>query len=111
MTLVPSAESGNTTVKTLDDRRIFEIVTASAAASTSFTDFEGRLIKREGSTLTIGPAASPAKAAQVTVRWRFGKPAAATVDGQAARLETTNGETQLTLGSPAAGHPTVVAWH
>ncbi len=95
MTLVPAAESGNKNVKTLDDRRIFEVVSATAGGSGTMRDFEGRELKREGATLTIGApektGAATEKAAllpaRVTVRWRFGKVSAATVDGKPVRVE------------------------
>ncbi len=90
MTLVPAAEGGNKEVKTLDDRRVFEVVSASAGGSETTRDFEGRELKREGGSLTIGlPEEKGAiLPARVTVRWRFGKVAGATVDGKAVRVET-----------------------
>jgi hypothetical protein len=77
MTLVPQKESGNTTVKSLDDRRVYEVI-GSEAADTTLKDFEGRTIVREGRSLKI--AGKPAK---VTVRWRFGAVAGARVNGAA----------------------------
>jgi alpha-D-xyloside xylohydrolase len=74
MTLVPQSESGNTTVKSLDDRRVYEIVGAGNAA---ITDFEGRKVVREGNSLKI----SGDSAAQIIVRWRFAKPQHVTVNG------------------------------
>ena len=41
MTLVPQAESGNKTVHTLDDRRVYELLGPAAERATSITDFEG----------------------------------------------------------------------
>jgi alpha-D-xyloside xylohydrolase len=75
MTLVPQKESGNTTVKSLDERRVYEVI-GSDAADTTLTDFEGRTVVREGRSLKI--AGSPAK---VTVRWRFGSVAGVRVNG------------------------------
>ena len=46
MTLVPQSESGNTTVKSLDDRRVYELNDLSGSSST--TDFEGRSVVRVG---------------------------------------------------------------
>jgi alpha-D-xyloside xylohydrolase len=75
MTLVPQKESGNTTVKSLDERRVYEVI-GSDAADTTLTDFEGRTLVREGRSLKI--AGSPAK---VIVRWRFGSVSGARVNG------------------------------
>ncbi|HEV2646835.1 MAG TPA: TIM-barrel domain-containing protein [Acidobacteriaceae bacterium] len=78
MTLVPAKESGNAAIKTLDDRRVYEVV-GSDDVSMRSTDFEGRVVTHDGRTLKIagGPAA------RVTVRWRFGAVREATVDGKA----------------------------
>ncbi len=81
MTLVPQSESGNTTVKSLDDRRVYEINDDAGGAST-ITDFEGRIIARSGRTLKI----TGDSAAHVIVRWRFAKPKSVTVNGAAAKL-------------------------
>jgi alpha-D-xyloside xylohydrolase len=77
MTLVPQSESGNKTVKTLDDRRIYEIVGPAAATATSILDFEGRTILRSENTLQI----SGDSVAHVILRWRFSTPHSATVNG------------------------------
>ena len=83
MTLVPSSESGNTSIKSLDNRRVYEIVGGSAESpDTTVTDFEGRTIARRAHSLKIdGPAA------RVTVRWRFGNIGSATVNGTPATLQ------------------------
>jgi hypothetical protein len=47
MTLVPQSESGNTTVKSLDDRRVYEL-NDDAGGSRTITDFEGRVVVRSG---------------------------------------------------------------
>ncbi len=65
MTLVPAAESGNNAIKTLDDRRIYEVYPGVAAVP-SMTDFEGRVVARSEGGLKID-----GKAAKVTVRFRF----------------------------------------
>ena len=75
MTLVPQKESGNTSVKSLDERRVYEVI-GSEAADTTLTDFEGRTVVREGRSLKI--AGSPAK---VMVRWRFGSVTGVRVNG------------------------------
>jgi alpha-D-xyloside xylohydrolase len=76
MTLVPPSESGNTAVKSLDNRRVYEVI-GGGAGQTAITDFEGRELVRAAHSLKIngGPAA------RVTVRWRFGAVAGATVNG------------------------------
>lgn len=82
MTLVPPAESGNTQIHSLDDRRVYELIGADPA-QTAITDFEGRAITRSGHQLTIAGAA-----ARMTVRWRFGTVAGATVNGAAVPVKT-----------------------
>jgi alpha-D-xyloside xylohydrolase len=81
MTLVPQSESGNTTVKSLDDRRVYEINDDGGGAST-ITDFEGRKVTRSGKTLRI----TGDSAAHVTVRWRFVKPQNVMVDGEPVKM-------------------------
>ena len=110
MTLVPAAESGNKTVKTLDERRVFEVVSATAGGREVTRDFEGRELKREGSTLTIGaPEETTAMLpARVTVRWRFGKVASATVDGRAVRVETQGKMSVINFAQEKAA--VVVSW-
>ncbi len=79
MTLVPQKESGNAAVQSLDDRRVYEAIGGAAAGEKTSTDFEGRAVTRTAQSLKIagGPAA------RVTVRWRFGTVARATVNGVA----------------------------
>ncbi len=67
MTLVPAAESGNKTVKSMDDRRVYELTGAVTGEST-LTDFEGRVVVRSGSTLRITGRQGRA---HVALRWRF----------------------------------------
>jgi alpha-D-xyloside xylohydrolase len=75
MTLVPVKESGDTTVHSLDNRRVYELI--GDADAVEITDFEGRKLTRSAGSLTIdGP---PAK---VTVRWRFGQVQAVKINGQ-----------------------------
>jgi alpha-D-xyloside xylohydrolase len=96
MTLVPQSESGNTTVKSLDDRRVYELIGSGSGASgsgeigpasgeTRITDFEGRTVVRSGRTLRI----TGNSAAHIIVRWRFGSVASATVNGVATPVEST----------------------
>ena len=77
MTLVPQSESGNKTVKTLDDRRVYEIIGPAAANATSILDFEGRTILRSDNTLQI----TGDSAAHIILRWRFTTPRSASVNG------------------------------
>ena len=79
MTLVPQSESGNTQVKSLDDRRVYEIVGPAAATATSITDFEGRTVLRSENTLQI----TGDSAAHIILRWRFSTPHSVTVNGNA----------------------------
>ena len=83
MTLVPPAESGNTTVKSLDNRRVYEVI-GSGPGESRTTDFEGRTILRRPNSLTIAGSA-----ARVTVRWRFGLVGSATVNGAPAKIEVS----------------------
>ena len=52
MTLVPPSESGNTAVKSLDDRRVYEVI-GGGAGQTAVTDFEGRALVRTAHSLKI----------------------------------------------------------
>jgi alpha-D-xyloside xylohydrolase len=81
MTLVPQSESGNTRVKSLDNRRVYEINDDGGGAST-MTDFEGRSVVRNAKSLKIRGNS----AAHVIVRWRFAKPKDVTVNGAAAKV-------------------------
>jgi alpha-D-xyloside xylohydrolase len=87
MTLVPQSESGNTTVKSLDDRRVYELIGLgpgdAASKEIRLTDFEGRVVVRSGRSLKI----TGNSAAHVIVRWRFGTVASATVNGAPATVE------------------------
>ena len=75
MTLVPQSESGNAMVKSLDDRRVYELI-GSDPGNAKITDFEGRSVVRAGRSLRISGSL-----ARVTVRWRFGTVTSATVNG------------------------------
>jgi alpha-D-xyloside xylohydrolase len=84
MTLVPAAESGNTALKTLDNRRVYELLpNATGSQSATVTDFEGRTLGRTGNSLEID-----GKAARVILRWRFDPVASVTLGG--ATLELHN---------------------
>ena len=89
MTLVPQSESGNTTVKSLDDRRVYELIGSgpgdAASKEIRLTDFEGRVVVRSGRSLKI----TGNSAAHVIVRWRFGTVASATVNGAPATIQSS----------------------
>ncbi|CAN5711099.1 hypothetical protein BH10ACI4_BH10ACI4_36080 [soil metagenome] len=80
MTLVPQSESGNTTVKSLDDRRVYELNDDSG--NSTLTDFEGRTVVRSGHSLKI----TGDSAAHMIVRWRFAKPKSVKVNGKTEKL-------------------------
>jgi alpha-D-xyloside xylohydrolase len=90
MTLVPTAESGNSDVKTMDDRRVYELIAGfSSDESKSQTDFEGRTLTRSATTLSIVDSATTLiTPARVTVRWRFGKVHSVTVNGASVELQS-----------------------
>ena len=87
MTLVPAAESDNKTVKTMDDRRVYEVIGEAAQSPSTTVDFDGRTITRSGNTLTITGDAK----AHLIVRWRFGKVQSATVNGAAVKVQSDAG--------------------
>ena len=84
MTLVPQSESGNATVKSMDDRRVYEVIDGSDA---KITDFEGRVVVRSANSVKISGDA----AAHMIVRWRFGSPKNVTVNGAPAKIQTGEG--------------------
>ena len=80
MTLVPQKEYKDQKVKSLDDRRVYEIYPG--APLRALTDFEGRQLTPggdPGSLVLTGPGA------HVILRWRFGAPASVTLNDR--RLE------------------------
>ena len=79
MTLVPQSESGNMSVKSLDDRRVYEVV---GAGDAKITDFEGRTVVRAARSLKISGSS-----ARVIVRWRFGTVAKVSVNGVAVNVQ------------------------
>ena len=83
MTLVPQSESGNSKVKSLDDRRVYELIGGAGAADASLTDFEGRKLSRGVNSLKI----SGDSAAHVILRWRFGKVNTVTVGGSPVKVQ------------------------
>ena len=81
MTLVPASESGNKTIKSMDDRRVYEVVGEAACSPSTLVDFEGRTIARTGNSLSISGAAARCDwsgggfskcSAPASAEWRFG---------------------------------------
>ncbi|WP_263367446.1 TIM-barrel domain-containing protein [Edaphobacter bradus] len=93
MTLVPQSESGNTQVKAMDDRRVYELIGGElisggdATGNATIKDFEGRTVVRHDNSLTIAGDS----VAHMIVRWRFGKPGSVTVNGAAVLVQTGDG--------------------
>jgi len=89
MTLVPQSESGNSKVKSMDDRRVYEIIGGVGSADTTITDFEKRVVMRDANSLKI----IGNSAAHMIVRWRFDRVKNPTVNGAAVKVQTdTAGE-------------------
>jgi alpha-D-xyloside xylohydrolase len=84
MTLVPQSESGNSRVKSLDDRRVYELTGEAGSAKSTTTDFEGRVLVRDANSLKINGDS----AAHLIVRWRFAKVQSVTVNGAAVKVQT-----------------------
>ena len=84
MTLVPQNESGNSAVKAMDDRRVYEIF--GGTGTEKITDFEGRTVERGANSLKITGDA----AAHVLVRWRYGEVEGVTVNDVPIKVETGN---------------------
>jgi len=83
-TLVTAKESGNASLRTLDGRRVFELVGPSAEGERVMTDFEGRKVVRSGTTLTLSGGA----AARVIVRWQYLPVHSVTVNGAGVSVQT-----------------------
>jgi alpha-D-xyloside xylohydrolase len=103
MTLVPAAESGNATIKTLDERRIYEIVGSSPEPITT-KDFEDREIVHSGTSLKISGSAK----AHIIVRWKFVPVQSATIDGTTLQVQSTNGVSSAEFDY--TGSPVTVDW-
>jgi alpha-D-xyloside xylohydrolase len=78
MTLVPVNEYADKSVKSIDNRRVYEIYPGSKLES--IHDFEGRVIEVGGEPGTLTLTGTPAR---VIVRWRFSIPRSAAVNGRA----------------------------
>ena len=88
MTLVPQKESGNTKVKSLDDRRVYEVIGGLVRVRRSL--HRRRLPTSRGEWWCAAAKSlkiSGGPAARVTVRWRFGRVASATVNGVAVQVQ------------------------
>jgi alpha-D-xyloside xylohydrolase len=77
MTLVPQAEVKDPKVKSLDDRRVYEVYPGEALRR--ITDFEGRTIAPGAGERSLAIDGKPAR---VILRWRFGGPESVTCNGQ-----------------------------
>jgi alpha-D-xyloside xylohydrolase len=113
MTLVPDTESGNKTVQTLDNRRVYEIVGPAGSAEIGYTDFEGRKVARSGDSLTLTPPTAylphSDKPTHVIVRWLFVTPQSATVNGAAVPIKNDGGGVPTIEFDQAPG-TTTIAW-
>ena len=106
MTLVPTSESGNQSIHTLDDRRVYELIQPfTPTAPITLTDFEGRTITRdiESFKLTGGD-----KQIRVTLRWKFGHATAATVNGASVRVQQSPNGPYIEFSHTT---DTTVIWH
>ena len=79
MTLVPQSESGNSEVKSLDDRRVYEMIGDAGACGCELDGLRGA---ERGAEREVAEDSGDS-AAHMIVRWRFAKPKSVTVDGQA----------------------------
>jgi alpha-D-xyloside xylohydrolase len=83
MTLVPAGEYADRKVKSLDARRVYEIYPGELVAG--IRDFEGRTLEPGADPRTLVIAGS---AARISVRFRFGAPQRATLDGRPIAVTT-----------------------
>ncbi len=93
MTLVPQTATGPSTVKGLDDRRIYEIY---PGPPRDLEDFEGRrlaLTSGQGTT-TLEISGTPAT---ITVVWRFQHPTDVTVNGRRVDVRAADGNVSATF--------------
>jgi len=81
MTLVPQSESGNTTVKSLDDRRVYEVV---GTGDAKLMDFEGRSVVRTANSLKI----TGDSVAHMIVRWKFVRVGGVSVNGVPVKVQS-----------------------
>jgi alpha-D-xyloside xylohydrolase len=90
MTLVPASDYADKQVKSIDNRRVYEIYPPSKGGKLeSIQDFEGRVIEEGGEPGSLTITGPPA---HVILRWRFGGPRTVTVNGRAVpALRTADG--------------------
>jgi alpha-D-xyloside xylohydrolase len=89
MTLVPADQYSDKGVKSMDNRRVYEIYPGASAKLESIHDFEDRVIEPGGEPGTLTITGAPA---HIILRWRFAGPRAATVDGRSVQvLHTADG--------------------
>ncbi len=101
MTLVPAKESGNASIKSLDDRRVYELLpSGNDFQPVTMTDFEGRTLSRTAHSLAIN-----GNAARVTVRWRFDSVTSVTLGNAPLELHTDADGHYVEFNH--AGHSTV----
>ncbi len=113
MTLVPAGESGNKTIHSLDNRRVYEILGPAADDDVKMVDFEGRMIVRSGDSLTISQAGDlpdpKTDKAHVILRWRFATPHSVTVNGAGAGVK--NDQNGIATVEFDLAKETTVSWH
>ncbi|MGZ5154665.1 MAG: hypothetical protein ACXWC5_31985 [Burkholderiales bacterium] len=78
MTLVPATKYADKQVKSIDNRRVYEIYPG--AKPESIQDFEGRSISSGDQPGTLTITGAPA---HIILRWRFASPSTVTVNGRA----------------------------
>jgi alpha-D-xyloside xylohydrolase len=81
MTLVPAGQFADTSVKAMDNRRVYEIYPGSLR---KIQDFEGRSIQPGAEPGTLRISGPPA---HIILRWRFASPGRFTVNGRTSSTE------------------------
>ncbi len=91
MSLVPKEESGNASVKSLDNRRVYEVMPDSDPnVSIASEDFEGRKIVRTRDSLSVD-----GMPARLIIRWRFDQVTNVRVNGSPYRVQTDASESYI----------------
>jgi alpha-D-xyloside xylohydrolase len=103
MTLVSWKGPGPSPVRTLDDRRVYEIYPGQIRG---LEDFEGRRLEpgMDGGRTTLRLTGAPAR---VTIVWRFQHPTGVTLNGVPVSVQSAGGSVSLTL---AHAKESRVAW-
>jgi alpha-D-xyloside xylohydrolase len=81
MTLVPADQYGDKNVKSMDNRRVYEIYPG--AKLEAIQDFEGRQIQPGDTPGSLTISGAPAR---MIIRWRFGAPHSAVVNGKSVAI-------------------------